>query len=209
MNRVNQKGISAITILVIVGVLLVGGFFLYKGGNFASLGGKSSDDSMEMSKDAGDKKGSSDDYTGSLQKMMKLGVPLKCNYTVEGNEFEAYIKGDKFKGTVENADGTLGGLVMQGNCMYAWNMDEDQGYKMCLEETESFIDEDAMQKYENSGSPNAPVVTDYNCRPAIISDADLEPPSNVTFMSMDEMMNSMMDDSTMMDGSTVEDMMEN
>lgn len=230
MKKFNQKGIAVGIIVAIVAAVVLGGaYYVYKT-RIAEMtyeqakkmedtikevaepmdsGLEDSDSAMEGSDSAVENSDGS--YTGTMQKMMMLGIPLKCTYSVEGNQFEGYLKGKKFRGNVQNADGTSGGVAIDDDCMYVWEDGEERGWTFCLEDGESYMDEDVWEdKDENNMDSN--IAAEYNCRPAIVTDADLAPPTNVDFMDFDELMNSMMEEMTesdMVDMEDFEGMMEN
>jgi hypothetical protein len=122
----------------------------------------------------------------TLKAAVELGVPMKCTYQVAGAEYEGYIKGEKWRGKVKSADGKVGEVIVKDNCMWTWSSDEDQGVKLCFEPAEG---EESVWDQESFETQDI----EYNCLPAAITDAQFEPPSDIQFMDMDQMMNQMME----------------
>jgi len=122
--------------------------------------------------------------TGGIQKFstlkaaIDLGVPLKCSYSVNGNEYEGYVKGKQWRGKIKTAEGQVGEVIMKDNCMWSWGNQEKQGMKTCFEETE---DGDVWDQDTTVG-------IEYNCMPAAVTDAEFTPPADIQFMDLDQMM---------------------
>ena len=107
---------------------------------------------------------------------------MKCTYKVEGYEYEGYIKGEKWRGKVKTADGKTGEVIMKDNCMWSWEEGVDQGMKTCFEETEG-------DDYWGGGDSTTETPDiDYNCAPTAVTDSKFNPPSNVNFMDLDQLM---------------------
>lgn len=125
--------------------------------------------------------GKEESYGGTLKKMWALGIPLKC--TVKKDDFSStgYIKGKNYYAEISQG-GREGYLIMKDNCMWTWNKNEPQGFKMCSEPKEG--EEDSWM--DMKGAPPSDV--EYHCSPAVITDAKFNPPSDVKFMTMEEMM---------------------
>ena len=108
---------------------------------------------------------------------------MKCTYTVEGNEYESYIKGENYRGKIKTAEGKTGEVIIKDNCMWTWSEEEVQGIKTCFEVS----DPETPDVWEQ---PQGAVGTNmtYTCLPAAVTDAEFTPPSNIEFMDLDAMM---------------------
>lgn len=115
----------------------------------------------------------------SLKAAIALGIPMKCTYKVEGNEYEGYIKGKQWRGKMKSQDGKVGEVILKDNCMWSWTSEETQGLKMCFEPEEG--QEDVWDQQDTQG-------IEYNCMPSAITDAKFDPPSTVKFLNLQEMM---------------------
>ena len=115
----------------------------------------------------------------TLKAAVDLGIPMKCTYKVEGYEYEGYIKGEKWRGKVKSADGNIGEVIMKDNCMWSWTTETEQGVKMCFEEAEG--EEDVWSQQDTTPD------IDYNCLPTAITDSRFDPPGNINFLDMDQM----------------------
>ncbi len=117
-------------------------------------------------------------FTGKLKEAVARGIPMKCTYSQEGTTGTSYIKGNKVYGEI-TGQGKTGYVVMVDKCMWSWNKGETQGIKMCFEENVW-----EGEKGEGSVATEA----EYNCSPALVSDSQFNPPSNVKFLTIEEMM---------------------
>lgn len=123
-------------------------------------------------------------FSGTLKAAIAMGVPMKCSYTVDGAEYEGYVKGEQYMGKV-SANGKVGNVIIKDNCMWSWSDEEAQGIKTCFEPAEG---EDSIW----DSSDTSDLSMNYTCRPAAIGDDKFSPPSNVNFMDLDAMMNGSM-----------------
>ncbi|MEA3355590.1 MAG: hypothetical protein U9Q63_03865 [Patescibacteria group bacterium] len=135
-----------------------------------------------MTKTVGDKvKEKTKSYTyKSLKTAVKLGIPLKCTYQVGQMEYEGYLKGESWRGTMQQSGKTTN-IIMKDNCMYMWANDNPNGSKMCFEE-DIWEAEDAQFEQPNM---------EYICSPAIFGDDKFTPPSSIKFMDLSSMMQGM------------------
>lgn len=125
---------------------------------------------------------SSDTFSGALKDAVKLGIAMKCTYKVEGNEYEGFIKGKKYRGKIKTAEGKTGEVIIKDNCMWTWTEKETQGMKICFEETGP----EATNLWEQPQGTVGPNIN-YTCLPAAITDAKFTPPANVNFMDLGAM----------------------
>lgn len=138
----------------------------------------------------------SEAFKGGLAAAVKLGVPMKCSYSI-GNEMESegYIKGKNYRGKMEDETGKVSEVIMKDNCMWNWDTETREGSKFCFEGE----NEDAMWDFDAGDTEDmdipegyeAPDV-EYDCKPAVISDSMFALPTDVKFLDMQEMMNSFM-----------------
>lgn len=130
-------------------------------------------------------------FSGTLQAAVALGVPMKCTYTVEGMEVEGLIKGKQYRGKMKNQQGQMGEVIMKDNCMWTWGEAAGQGVqgvKMCFdpEEGKDIWDPESWDEAETEGAQ--PPDVEYRCNPAVVTDAQFQPPANIEFMDLDQMM---------------------
>lgn len=113
-------------------------------------------------------------YEGKdLKSLISLGKALKCSYEVAGNSYEGYVKGKQWRGEFKNAEGKKGEIIItKEGCIYNWDPETKKGIKMCLDPEEVWDDESAQIGIQDN----------YICRPAVISDAKFDPPSDVNFI---------------------------
>lgn len=118
----------------------------------------------------------------TLKAAVDLGLPFKCTYTMAGVTTEGYVKGKQFKGVMVTADGKKGQVIVKNECMWSWEDGSPEGLTMCFEPTETqksiWDDQTAFEGVE------------YSCKPAIITDDAFNPPSDVNFVDMSQLLNS-------------------
>src|SRR4030042_4913849 len=80
--------IPVIVVLAIVGI----GAYAYFSGGKVTLNGNC----VSVSKTT-----SSESLTGSLNAIMAKGKTVKCSYSIAGNNYEGYIKGNMYRGKAD------------------------------------------------------------------------------------------------------------
>lgn len=154
---------------IIVVLLLIGGgaYFIFGRNQGQSVGDKIAETT-------------SDAFSGSLKMAVEKGLPMKCTYEVEGNEYEGIVKGRAWRGKMKSADGQVGEVIIKDNCMWSWSETESkvQGIKMCYDEISA---ETSLWSgvYEDNG-------ISYRCLPTVVTDADFNPPAEVEFMDLSQ-----------------------
>lgn len=130
-----------------------------------------------------------DGFTGSLKAAVALGVPMKCTYKIGDMEAEGYIKGQKYRGVMNN-QGKKGEVIVKDNCMWSWAEGEGQGVKICFEASESdkmWDDPGNAQASDKEVESDSPEM-EYKCAPAVFGDDKFNPPANITFIDPEQMM---------------------
>ena len=163
----NKNLLIVIVAVVVVGV--GGWYFLGRGGTIGMPG--------EISKEVGE---SGEAFVGQLKDAVARGVPMKCTYKVGDIEAEGYLKGKNWRGEFYQ-DGKKGYVIMKEDCMWSWSDSESQGIKMCFDPEEM---EEAWENPQTGGMTD----TEYRCSPTIVSDSKFNPPGNIQFMEMDQLM---------------------
>jgi hypothetical protein len=134
--------------------------------------------------------GKEESYSGTLEKMMALGIPLKCTWKKDESYYgSSWLKGKNSYGEITQ-EGKTTKVIFKDNCLWSWEEGNPQGFKMCTEpttETEVTEGEGGVDWTKVEGGPPADI--DYQCLPAVIPDSRFNPPANINFMSMEEMMN--------------------
>jgi len=121
-----------------------------------------------------------ENYSGNLQKMMGLGVPLKCEWKKDDSYYgSSFVKGKKSFSNVTN-EGKTANVIYKDNCIWSWEEGKVQGFKMCMDPEETEESMEAPMK--------PPEDVDYKCRPAVFTDAKFNAPGDVNFMSLEDMM---------------------
>jgi hypothetical protein len=126
-------------------------------------------------------------FSGTLKAAVALGVPMKCTYKTVNNEGTSYISGKQFysETTVNKKDVRM---IVKDNCMWSWTNGEKQGIKACFETTGDNIWEGDTAKAPASNDTQIPAKAQFDCNPSIVDANKFNPPSEVTFTSLDDMM---------------------
>lgn len=164
-----NKVLPIIVIVVVAGLVIGSQTLLKRGEQVEAPGGAEAPVQEEKG------------FTGKLKDALLLGQSMKCTWKKEGKDFAtAFIKDKKVYSEAVYEDQKMYSIV-RDNCVYSWQEGENQGFKMCFEPTET---EDSWMDME--GAP--PTDIDYHCSPTVLTDAKFNPPADVNFMSMEEMM---------------------
>lgn len=131
----------------------------------------------------------------SIKDLISQGVAQKCVWEVTSDQGvsrgEILIKGKKFKQNIniKSANGeTKFNGISDGEYLYTWSDDSkiaNMAFKMKM---------DLTQEEQDTGTPQGSVSSvdwnqkyDYNCQPAIVSDADFNLPTGINFQDIGEM----------------------
>lgn len=148
-----------------------------------------------------------DKMKDSLYGLVTSGAGMKCTVNdPESGEMTMYTKGEKVKvegfsySSQEGQPSEPGSMINDGEWVYTWSGKE--GIKFNLEEMEE-MSQDEESQAQNESQDNASdwkswvkemedEGVEYECSPAVLSDADFIPPSDVTFQDWGEMMKGLM-----------------
>ena len=128
-----------------------------------------------------------EEFSGTIQQAMKLGVPMKCEWKQNEDSGTSYVKG-KDMYVEMTVQGKTGYLIQKDNCMWSWNKDEKQGFKICSEEKAENEAETDLAQPENFQAKGVNLDVEYKCAPALISGDKFSPPADITFTDFGEMM---------------------
>jgi len=133
-------------------------------------------------------------YSGTLEKMMSLGIPLKCSWKKDDSYYGvSWLKGKKSYGEV-HMQGQTNKVVFKDDCMWSWQEGNNQGLKMCFQPDEiEKMSEAGKQDSMGSQKMGPPADINYNCHPAVFTDSKFNLPKSVVFTSMEEMMEGRME----------------
>ena len=121
-------------------------------------------------------------FSGTLKEAVARGVGMRCSYSIEGNEYEGYVKGQNYRGEVKDAEGRVGGVIIKDNCVWSWVEGESEGMKVCYEQDdETDIWEDTFE-----GAAESNLV--YHCTPTVVSDTQFDPPADINFLDLNSLM---------------------
>jgi len=179
---------TIIIIVIIILLLVVAGYFMLVKNKSAQIGPLGQ---TQSSGTAGVKEG----LLGILQSTS--GVKCSVNDPTTGT-YAVISKGDKVRiegmnflnPTGQTATGEKGGMINDGTWAYIWS--GTQGSKFNIKDMQAATQaqnpnekaanwQDWAKSMQESGAK-------YNCNPAVATDADFTPPSNVTFQDFGELL---------------------
>lgn len=177
-----KKGLPIILVVLVVGG--VGAYLFMNQGDQEMMPKKSGqqqeqEEDMDTEQEAG-----KDNYSGKLMKMVNLGIPLKCTFSQNDYSGTTWVKGKNFYSEI-SAEGQTSKIVFKDDCMWTWSDAQDQGVKMCFEPEEAT---DIFSGEAEAGETNLPTDANFNCKPAVFTDAKFSVPGGVEFMDFDQMM---------------------
>ena len=126
-------------------------------------------------------------FTGSLKEAAEKGIPLKCAYKQQDNEFEGVLKGKSWHGKMKSKDGQVAEVIIKDNCMWSWNPGDktNQGAKICFEDKNATEGSENTDVWEKSEVDNPNVK--YTCLPTTASDSEFEPPKEIQFIDLNQL----------------------
>lgn len=185
---------KVLIILIPLLILAGGGYWYYSN--------KSSDDTptsiiQKM------KKEEEKSVTGSLKDIVGLGSSMKCTWKTDDISATSWIKKDKVYTETTLPDGKTNTIFVDG-CVWNWNDGDTAGIKVCYDFDEEEMEKDledfteGLESYaeslEQQGTIESADEIKYDCSKAVISDSKFNPPSNITFTSWDDLMESSFED---------------
>lgn len=129
-------------------------------------------------------------FTGSLREMLGLGRAMRCTWSKgEAASGVAWVKGEMFYSEIE-AQGEQNYSIFKDNCMWSWQEGRPQGVKMCFspEEAEELISGESEASQQTDTGTSMPTEVQYNCQPTAVSDNKFNPPEDIEFLDVDQMM---------------------
>lgn len=166
--------------VVIIGLVIGGWWFLGKGKQVSLPTAPGEVGEQAPAEQAPAEEG--EGFVGKLKDALTLGRSMKCTWKNEDNFATVYIKDSKIRTEVTQA-GKKAHSIIVDNCSYTWQEGETQGFKLCAEPEEGEEEELTPEKIA-AEMPDY----EYNCEPAIVADSMFNPPANVNFMSMEQLM---------------------
>ena len=135
--------------------------------------------------------------TDAIKEAITGGKSMKCTFEEEGKTITSYIMGKKSKVMGMNfTDNGEGGMINDGTWVYMWGADK-KGTKYQLSVLEEMNKDNLKESPNNQDLSNKPSSFDieswtkeqetkakYECSPAILTNNDFVPPSDVVFQDI-------------------------
>lgn len=121
---------------------------------------------------------------------------VKCEYTDEaGQKVVAYIKAGKMRSDIVEGQG-LGGVLYKDSMMWTWDNETKQGFMMDVPEGDDYtqpMDEGMSSPSTVNKSELEANIEKYkqHCKEESINDSVFEPPTDVVFQNMGDLMKSL------------------
>lgn len=188
---------SKIIGVVMVGVLLIGGWFLWKNTKTAEAPGDNAMETPIPPQISDTVESETQGIVASIKDAMGLGKKMQCTYTSKTEKGESFqstviVDGATFKTVSNVGDMTVYGLF-DGKDQYTWTSQSKEGYKMskvCMEELQSLApsqeSEDISRPKIDDLEKQFDVAQNVNCIPATSADFGL--PKEVAFTDQCVMM---------------------
>lgn len=176
-----KKLLPIIIVILVVGGL--GGYLLFQRDGLPSMSDQA--EVVDQEDWISDIEEEGETFTGSLENMIGLNIPLRCTWSQEDASGTTWVKGRQFYTEVES-QGQESQIIFKDDCMWAWSESEERGMKMCFDadQAEEIISGEA----DTPEATQLPTDMSFNCRPAAITDARFNPPTDVQFIDLDEFM---------------------
>jgi hypothetical protein len=122
-----------------------------------------------------------------LSAAISAGVGYKCTYTYQDITTESFVKGKKFL-SKSNVNGQTGNALSDGVWMYSWSDGQQQGFKFNLADMQKNAQATQGGQKTPSMDEIAQSASHVQCVPATLIDSQFNPPSDVEFKDMGEML---------------------
>lgn len=159
-------------ILILLAVVLIGGFFFFNSKN-------KDKDTVIPGIGKNEKQENGGPFSGTFRDAIALGVPMKCEDTIDTGEGKAkisgIIQGKQYIGQM-TAEGKTANVLLKDYCMWSWEEGQQNGIKFCFEESEA---EDSFF------GDSVELDTSVRCLPTMVTPGMFSPPANVSFLDMD------------------------
>lgn len=185
--------------IILVGAVVLGAGAYFLSQNKGQLPTAQPEQQNQQESTSGQDSGQQERFTGTLKKMLGLGKSLKCSWRRgEEGSGTTWVKNEMFYNEV-TSEGQQGRVIFKDDCMWSWQEGKTQGVKMCFspEQADEMLSGETESSQESEDSQtetteaNVPTDVEYNCQPAVVSDAKFNPPKDIQFMDMDQLMQGM------------------
>jgi hypothetical protein len=134
---------------------------------------------------------STENQIGTLRELIGKQISLKCTWSTEDEvSGTTWIKEGKTFTEVSTPEAEIYSIT-KDNCVWSWGNSQNQGMKMCYESEDELYTEDSEE--EETELPDRekllepPTDVEYNCEKLNIEDSKFDPPAEVEFISLEEL----------------------
>lgn len=152
---------------------------------------KKTENSTEAEIEVDNQEKKEETYSGKIEKLMGLGLPLKCSWKKDDNYFgETWVKGSNFYSEVTQA-GKKASIIWKDDCLWVWGEEENkEGTKICPQADQQTENEENQKNELEAIKEQAfqPADMDYQCRPAVFGDEKFDLPEGIEFLDLNALM---------------------
>lgn len=194
--RLNSVG-GVMVALVIAGLLLIGiaGAYFATDGFGTQEQSQQQSTSTEQQENEASEAASSNNPVETMKNALSSGSAVECSYVASGYKSSIYMveSGDtvNFNAEGQSDEGKVH-LIKNGNTVYMWQDGSSEGlsfsgdaYDKDYKDRYGSFDPESIEQKANEGS-----ISNVDCNRTNKEDSKLETPSNVTFQSVSDMMQS-------------------
>jgi len=141
-----------------------------------------------------------ENLSGNIFDLVNLNKSIKCTFKSETEGGAAsgvtYVANGKTKTEFEIKNDEMdikSYSISDGDWMYTWTSENNQGTKMNLNEMQDMADENIEEETEEIEYTNQTQDFDYKCTPWSVDNSVFELPENIEFMDLSEMMKGFME----------------
>jgi len=141
-----------------------------------------------------------ENLSGNIFDLVNLNKSIKCTFKSETEGGAAsgvtYVANGKTKTEFEIKNDEMdikSYSISDGDWMYTWTSENNQGTKMNLNEMQDMADENIEEETEEIEYTNQTQDFDYKCTPWSVDNSVFELPENIEFMDLSEMMEGFME----------------
>lgn len=171
-----MKNTKVILIIIALIIVLGGvGYFLQSRNKNQGITSTTTGNKVEEQKGGG--------VFESIKDAMTKSMSLKCEYTSGTSKTVAYVKGTAIRidGSLEGKSNT--GAIIKDNKLWSWDIGKKEGIIMSLQ----------ANKDKQSGLNSEKIISELEkekrfCQTTIVSDSMFNPPTDVKFQDLSQMM---------------------
>lgn len=169
---------------ILLVILIVGGVWYFSQSKRGTISQQGVQQQQQETKE--EQKGNQGkSFTGSLLDAVKRALPYKCTYKADKSEGITYVK--ETKAYMEfNNQGKKSYMIVVDKCFWVWD-ETKHGTKICSDKSIFESKEKEENKKVNVSGSNEVFKYQYQCQPAVVTEAMFNPPTDVNFFDLERL----------------------